>query len=130
MSTHFESSSVISRVLAVIVSEGALGFLVLNGISVVVAIGAHRTLRNFVIACGVAAVVSTALFNIAASMQSGYVEPFWPIAVVVGGVYAFVVSALVGAAFWEVSASAYGWSHEGRGRKNNGLTDWSCWHET
>lgn len=97
MSAYFASNSVISKGLATIVSEGALGFLILSGISVVVAIGAHRALPNFVVACGVTAVVSTALFNIAASMHLGFVDPFWLIAVVVGGGYAFVVSALIGA---------------------------------
>ena len=85
MSAHFASSSVISKALAAIVSEGAMGFLVLNGISVVVALCAHRTQHNFVVACGVAAVVSTALFNIAASMHSGFVDPFWPISILISG---------------------------------------------
>lgn len=99
----------ISKASGRIVSEGAQGLLILTGISVVVAIGAHRALCNFVIACAVAAVVSTILFGVASSVHSGFVDPFWPIAVVVGGGYAFVAarwsgqpSASGGAGTWQI----------------------------
>lgn len=79
-------------------SESTIGILTLLGISAVVATVTHCFYRRFIIACFNSAFVSTLLFQTAAFLRLGYLDPFFPIVVAVGGTISFVIALLVGAA--------------------------------
>jgi len=78
-------------------SEGTLGFLILLAISGVVATVIHCFCRRFIVACFLSAFVATLLFQMAVFLRVGYLDPFFPIAVAVGGSISFVIALVVGA---------------------------------
>lgn len=77
-------------------SESTIGILILLGISAVVAAVTHCFYRRYIIACLLSAFVATLLFQIAVFLRLGYLDPFFPIAVVVGGSISFVIALVVG----------------------------------
>jgi hypothetical protein len=77
-------------------SESSVGMLVLLGITLVASLIMHLLLRNFFIACFIAAVVSTGLFEVLATIHLGHVDKFMGIAIIVALVLTFTVSAMVG----------------------------------
>ena len=78
-------------------NESTMGIIVLLGISATVAIGIHWFYPRFVLACLFSAVAATVLFQAAAYLHLGHLDPFFPIAVVVGGGISFIVALGVGA---------------------------------
>jgi len=85
-----------SNIQKTTMSDGTIGILIFLGISGVVAAVTHWFYRWFIIACLLSAFVATLLFQIAAFLHLGYLEPFFPIAVAVGGSISFVIALVVG----------------------------------
>ena len=77
-------------------SEGEQGMLVLAIASVGSAIVVHAFIRNYLKACTIAAVVATIVFQVAAYVHLGHLDPFAIVALVVGGAVAFVAALVVG----------------------------------
>lgn len=77
-------------------TEGAIGIIILLAISGITAVGAHLLLRRYFIAAFLSAVLSTVVFQIAAYLQAGYLDPFWPLSIPASGVLTFAVALLVG----------------------------------
>lgn len=80
-------------------TEGEIGLVVHVAISVGVAVVVHWRERRFLRAVLVSSALATVLFQLAAYVHLGQLDPFFPIAVVVGGVSSAVLSAVVGGAF-------------------------------
>ena len=86
-----------SHIRRTTLSEGTTTILILLGISGVVATVTHCFYRRFIGACFLSAFVATLLFQIAAFLRLGYLDPFFLIAVSVGGSISFVIALVVGA---------------------------------
>ena len=82
-----------------IMSEGTVGILVLVGISVSAGLVFHWFIRHYLVASCCAALVADAGFQFAAYLHFGYLDPFFIIAVVVGGGIAFAIAAVIGIPF-------------------------------
>ncbi len=80
-------------------SEGAIGLIVLVSLSVVAAVVSHLLVRRYVLAAACGALVADVLFQIAACMHLGYLDPFILIAFVVAGGLAFSIGLVVGLPF-------------------------------
>ncbi len=80
-------------------SEGALGMIVFCTITLVISAGAHTKIRDYVVASVVAAPISCALFILAAYLQLGYLDPFFPIIFMFGSCYALGIAFIVGIPF-------------------------------
>jgi hypothetical protein len=78
-------------------NEGIVGIIVLLGLSAGVAIGIHLFYPRFFLACLFSAATATVLFQAAAYFHLGHLDPFFPIAVAVGGSISFIVALGVGA---------------------------------
>jgi CHASE2 domain-containing sensor protein len=59
----------------------------------------HSKTERLVLGCFVAGLVSTVLFLVLGSVIEGYVDPFWPIALVFGTMVGAGVAAVVGVFF-------------------------------
>ena len=79
--------------------EGTQGIIILILISVIVALATHGLLRRFWAASALAAIISTSAFNALATIRQGYLDKFFLIAFLVGGLYAFVISVVIGLVF-------------------------------
>jgi len=89
-------------------SEGAFGFLLLVLISSATALVIHWFTRSLWsasavaavfrlwVASVVAAVLATVIFQVAAYWHAGRLDKFFPIAVVVGGFWSFVIALMIG----------------------------------
>ena len=77
-------------------SEAIVGWLVLLSIAVVSAIAWHILLRSFLLATLLATSTSVVLFQIAAYLHVGYLDPFFLIAVAISSVICLFVSVAVG----------------------------------
>ena len=77
-------------------SEATVGWLVLLSIAVVSAIAWHILLRSFLLATLLATTTSAVLFQIAAYLHVGYLDPFFLIAVAISSVICLFVSVAVG----------------------------------
>ena len=77
-------------------SEGAIGIIILVSISVVTAVAVHLFLHRYFSASLVAAVLSNAIFQFLAYLHVGYLDPFLPIALLVGGALAYAIALIVG----------------------------------
>jgi heme/copper-type cytochrome/quinol oxidase subunit 1 len=82
--------------------EGTQGIIILILISVIVALVTHGLLRRFWAASALAAIISTSAFNALATIRQGYLDKFFLVAFLVGGLYAFVISVSIGLVFWLV----------------------------
>jgi hypothetical protein len=78
-------------------SESTIGILILLGISGLVASVSHCFCRRYIFACFLSAFVATLLFQISVFLRLGHLDPFFPIAFVVGGSISFVIALVVGA---------------------------------
>ena len=76
--------------------SGIVGILVLLGVSVVVGAFCHAFIRSFTGACTTTALCSTVLFQCAAYLELGYLDPFALIAFFVGAFFALIISIPVG----------------------------------
>ena len=77
-------------------SEATVGWLVLLSIAVVSAIAWHILLRSFLLATLLATTTSVVLFQIAAYLHVGYLDPFFLIAVATSSVICLFVAVAVG----------------------------------
>jgi hypothetical protein len=87
-------------------SEADQGLLVLAVASVGSAILFHSFVRSYAKASGLAAVVAAIVFQVAASIHLGHIDPFALIGLVTGGLFALVVALVVGIPFQVVRARA------------------------
>ncbi len=78
-------------------SEGAIGILILIGISVIVAVLAHCFIRHYVLAVACTAFIASLAFNVAA--YAHHPDPFVGLALVFGAVYSGGIAALIGVPF-------------------------------
>jgi hypothetical protein len=79
------------------VSESAVGLIVLGAICFACSITAHLLVPSFWLAVVVTMVASVSLFQFAAYLHIGFLDPFWPIAVVTTSVFSFMASVGIGA---------------------------------
>ena len=81
-------------------TEAQTGIFMLLVISVVVAFFAHALIRkfflSFLVACIASAIIASVLFQVAAYLHIGYLDPFFPIAMVISCAIAFGIAAAVG----------------------------------
>ena len=77
-------------------SEATVGWLVLLSIAVGSAIAWHILLRSFLLATLLATSTSVVLFQIAAYLHVGYLDPFFLIAVATSSVICLFVAVAVG----------------------------------
>lgn len=77
-------------------SEGAIGIIILVVISVLTAVAMHLFRRRLFSAALVAAVISNAIFQFIAYLHVGYLDPFLPIALIIGGALAYAIALIVG----------------------------------
>jgi hypothetical protein len=87
-------------------SEGDQGLLVLAVASIGSALLFHSLVRSYAKASGLAAVVATIVFQVAATIHLGHVDPFALVALVTGGAVALIVALLIGIPFRVVRARA------------------------
>ncbi|UCE61530.1 MAG: hypothetical protein JSU63_07225 [Phycisphaerales bacterium] len=80
-------------------SESMIGLLMLLGIALVVSLLCHALIRRPGLAVVTAGCTTTALFNLAAYLHAGFLDPFFPIAVFVAGLYGCIVAWFVGIPF-------------------------------
>ena len=83
--------------------EGAVGFLVLTSISVLVAVAGHALSTRFAMTTLLSGLLSIAVF-LGLVMARGDRDPFIAIAAIVGAAYSIVLAALVGLACSQVRA--------------------------
>jgi len=77
-------------------SGSVIAILVLLLIAIVVSALCHTTIRSFFGASIASALISTVLFQFAAYVEFGHLDPFFPIAIFFGALYALVISIPVG----------------------------------
>jgi hypothetical protein len=75
--------------------EGAMGMGILIVLAAVAAVVCHRVIHNL-LAAAAAAGIATLTFQLIVRLQLGYLDAFFPIALVVGGALAFLIALLVG----------------------------------
>jgi hypothetical protein len=80
-------------------SEGTIGILVLVGISVSAGLVFHSFIRHYIVATCCAALVADVGFQVAAYLHLGHLDPFFIVALVIGGGYAFAIAAVTGIPF-------------------------------
>jgi hypothetical protein len=90
---------------AQLMSDGATGFLVLMGLSVVVAVGSHWTIRRYLLASIVAAMLASVAFQVVIYLKEGYLDSFFLIALGFGALVALGIAAIVGIPFMLVRRS-------------------------
>jgi hypothetical protein len=81
--------------------EGAVGFLVLTSISVLVAVAGHAFSARFALTTLLSGLLSIAVF-LGLVIARGDRDPFIAIAAVVGAVYSLFIAGLVGLAFAQI----------------------------
>ena len=79
--------------------EGTVGIFVLVGISIGAALLFHWLIRSYIIASFGAAIVADIVFQVAAYLHIGYLDPFFVIALVTGGGIALGIAIVVGIPF-------------------------------
>ena len=77
-------------------SEETTGLVVFCGITIVVSLALHVVIRSRVLAVLISATVSITVFLAIATARMGYLDPFFPIALVYGGFWAGVIAFVVG----------------------------------
>ena len=73
-----------------------LAVIVFFGVTLVTAIISHWLIKRFFLASLVSSVITTVVFQLLARMQLGYMDKFWPIAVVVSLVLALGIASIAG----------------------------------
>ena len=76
--------------------QALVGIVVLCGISVGTALLFHLKLRRFWVASILAAVTASVTFQFIGYLVLGYLDPFFMIALVTGGILALIIAAVVG----------------------------------
>lgn len=83
-------------------SEGAAGLLVFLAICVICSIAAHFLVRTFWLATVLTPIAAVPLFQLAAYLHIGFLDPFWPVAVVTTSFVSLVASVVIGAVIRKV----------------------------
>jgi hypothetical protein len=76
-----------------------MGLVILVGIAIISATLWHRYVSRYFVAVFGATLTTVVLFQVAAYIEAGYVDPLIAIVVVVSGGIALVISALIGLPF-------------------------------
>jgi hypothetical protein len=79
--------------------ERTTGIIIFTIISLVTSIIGNFFNKNYWLTVLITAVISNVLFQIAATIHLGHLDPFFIIALIVGGFYSLIISAVVGAIF-------------------------------
>lgn len=77
-------------------SEATVGWLVLSSIAVASALGWHLLLRSFLLATVLATATAVILFQVAAYLYAGYLDPFFLVAVITSSVICLLITITVG----------------------------------
>ena len=77
-------------------NEGDFGILLLAAVSIVAAAVFHAKSRSFLLANFASALIAIGTVLVVDTIRRGYPDKFLPIAFVVGGIYAFLISLPVG----------------------------------
>lgn len=80
-------------------SEAAVGIIVLISISIVLSFVAHYFIKKYLLALIISAIIATISFQIAVYIHVGYLDPFFIIALFIGGLIALGISAIIGIPF-------------------------------
>ncbi len=76
--------------------QGVIGVLTLRVISVLSALAYHFKIPNYLVASFLSAITASVLFPIIGYFVEGYLDPFFVVAMVVGGVAAFIMAIVAG----------------------------------
>ena len=76
--------------------QGLVGMMVLCGVSVMSALIFHIKLKRFWVASVLAALTASIIFQVIGYLVLGYLDPFFMIALVTGGLVALILAGLVG----------------------------------
>ena len=76
--------------------QGLVGMMVLCGASVMTALIFHINLKRFWVASVLAALTASIIFQVIGYLVLGYLDPFFMIALVTGGLVALILAVLVG----------------------------------
>ena len=77
-------------------SQGTIGLFIFGGLVLVSSVVAHRFIARVLLASGVTALATAFTFQAIVFFELGYMDPFWPIALGLTLVYAFVGSLVIG----------------------------------
>lgn len=77
-------------------SEATVGWLVLSSIAVASALGWHLLPRSFLLATVLATATAVVLFQVAAYLYAGYLDPFFLVAVITSSVICLLITVTVG----------------------------------
>lgn len=80
-------------------NEGTAGIFVLIIISIIVSIATHAKIKKFFHAIIISVIIGCIVFQVAAYIHVGYLEPFLIIAVITSSLIVAIISALVGLSF-------------------------------
>lgn len=84
------------RALGPSMSEATVGWLVLSSIAVASALGWHLLPRSFLLATVLATATAVVLFQVAAYLYAGYLDPFFLVAVITSSVICLLITVTVG----------------------------------
>ena len=79
-----------------IMGHSAGGFAAFCAVSAVVSLAVHLRTRKFLVACLLSAIISSFLFQVLEVLMSGYLDPFFAIALVNSTFLALGISVVVG----------------------------------
>ena len=79
-----------------IMGRSAGGFATFCAVSVFVSLAVHLRMQKFLVACLLSAVISSLLFQLVEVLMSGYLDPFFAIALVNSTFLALGISVVVG----------------------------------
>lgn len=78
---------------------GIAGILILSIISIVFAVLLHLIVKKYILASLIAGIMSAALFIVVDYIHLGYLDPFFPFALVTSSAIGFIISLAVGIPF-------------------------------
>ena len=82
--------------------EGTVGLLVLVGCGLIASVISHSLVKRYLLGCLVGAILGDVLFQVAAYVREGHLDPFVAIALITGFVVSFAIALLVGIPFHRV----------------------------
>ena len=78
---------------------GIDGILILSLISIVFAVLLHMIVKKYIQASLIAGIMSAVLFIVVDYIHMGYLDPFFPFALITSSVIGFIISLVVGIPF-------------------------------
>ena len=79
--------------------ESMVGIVALSAISLIVSVVTHCIIKHYGKALLISGIISSVLFQIAGYIVMGYLDPFFIIALITGGIVAVCISVIVGIPF-------------------------------